>query len=106
MKSTLFFSLLCITLISTNQLFAQIYQSDNGLTTSGAGTSTKVSLGGSLTGNTTLNLGGNNLILNGPTGNLGIRTASPFAPLHVYKNLSSNYNPVAFLEDDLPFLIE
>lgn len=99
MKLIFFITLFCIT--CTQPLFAQIYLSDNGLTTSGTGTSTKVSLGGSLTGNTTLNLGANNLIFNSTTGHLGIRTASPLAPLHVYKNISGNYNPIVFLEDGL-----
>ncbi|KAA2243343.1 hypothetical protein F0L74_12625 [Chitinophaga agrisoli] len=99
MNRFLVIALFC--LACSGRLHAQLYLSGNGLSTSGTGTAATVSLGGSLTGTTTLNLGANNLILDGAAGNLGIRTASPLAPLHVYKHQSGNYNPVAMLEDGL-----
>ncbi len=97
-------SAFCITLflgICVQPVFSQqVYDADNGVTASGSGTTRKVSLGGTLTGNTGINLSTYNLTLTG-TGNVGIRTGSPFAPLHVYKNTSGNYNPVMILEDAL-----
>lgn len=78
----------------------QVYDADNGITASGSSTTRKVSLGGTLTGTTGINLSNYNLNFTG-TGSLGIRTASPAAPLHVYKSASANYNPVMILEDGL-----
>lgn len=78
----------------------QVVDADNGITASGSGATRKVSLGGSLTNNTTINFASFNLLYDG-TGNIGIRTTNPFAPLHVAKNVSGNFNPVAIFEDAL-----
>jgi hypothetical protein len=78
----------------------QVYTADNGITASGTGTARKVSLGGNLTGHTTIGFNNFNVYYTG-TGNVGIRTNAPLAPLHVYKNVSGNFNPVLVLEDGL-----
>ncbi|MFT3827202.1 MAG: hypothetical protein QM731_24965 [Chitinophagaceae bacterium] len=91
---------LLVALVGCYASNAQIYTADNGLTTSGTGTSTKVSLGGTLTGNTTFQMGSNNFYFMG-NGSLGIRTSSPQAPVHAYKNISGNFDPVMILEDAL-----
>src|SRR6185369_1716121 len=57
---------------------AQITSASNGLTN----VSGNVRLGGTLSANTTISLGTNNLNLTG-TGRLGIGNSSPQAPLHV-----------------------
>lgn len=93
---------LLLTACSYNSFAQQVYEADNGVTASGSGTTRKVSLGGNLTGHTSIGLGTYNLNLTG-TGNVGIRTGSPFAPLHVYKNTATNYNPVMILEDGLDY---
>jgi hypothetical protein len=78
----------------------QVYTADNGITASGTSTTRKVSLGGNLTGHTTIGFNNFNVYYTG-TGNVGIRTNAPLAPLHVYKNVSGNFNPVLVLEDGL-----
>lgn len=93
------YALLLIAL-SASYLRAQdpVVIADNGITASGSSTTRKVSLGGTLTGNTTIPFGGFNLLFSG-TGNFGIRTTNPFAPLHVAKSVSGDFNPTMIVED-------
>jgi hypothetical protein len=60
----------------------EVYTADNGITASGTSTTRKVSLGGTLTGNTTIPSGGFNLNFSG-TGRMGIGTDNPLNTLHV-----------------------
>jgi hypothetical protein len=89
-----------IFLVPINSFGQQVYTADNGITASGTSTNRKVSLGGNLTGNTDIGFNGFNLNYTG-TGNVGIRTNAPLAPLHVFKNVGGNFNPVLILEDGL-----
>lgn len=76
----------------------EVVDADNGITASGSGATRKVSLGGSLTNTTTINFASFNLLYSG-TGNIGIRTATPLAPLHVTKSVSGNFDPTMVVED-------
>jgi hypothetical protein len=59
-----------------------VLNAENGITAAGSSTTRKAILGGTLTANTTITLGGFNLAFSG-TGNVGIGTTSPGSLLDV-----------------------
>lgn len=92
---------------ASGKAFGQMTGGENGL----SNTSTKVLLGGTLTTNTSIDLGASftfNLkkstanyfhLLN--NGNLGLGLTNPTTRLHLYKNTTNNFNTMILMEDGL-----